>query len=148
MTYSETLRKVWRYQNPYIEEQTTPWPKLKSTRGQTTIYKIKRSGYEVILACVMWRPIYLATLHNMDTTDYCLKILYKYSLPLRSIHGFIYLYIYIDRGRSHLYYWKLSFLADPRCQNVGVCQDKKPTKLYLWYHWFQAQWDKRVQHNH
>jgi hypothetical protein len=33
--------RVWRYQrgnqNPYIEEQTTQWPKEK---GQTTIYKI------------------------------------------------------------------------------------------------------------
>ena len=33
-------RRVWRYQrgnqNPYIEEQTTQWPKEK---GQTTIYK-------------------------------------------------------------------------------------------------------------
>jgi hypothetical protein len=27
-------------QNPYIEEeQTTQWPKEKSTKGQTTIYK-------------------------------------------------------------------------------------------------------------
>jgi len=27
-------------QNPYIEEeQTTQWPKRKSTKGQTTIYK-------------------------------------------------------------------------------------------------------------
>jgi hypothetical protein len=36
-------RRVWRYQrgnqNPYIEEQTTQWPKEKSTKGQTTIYK-------------------------------------------------------------------------------------------------------------
>jgi hypothetical protein len=41
MKYS---RSVWRYQrsnhNPYIEEeQTTQWPKEKSTKGQTTIYK-------------------------------------------------------------------------------------------------------------
>jgi hypothetical protein len=38
------LRKVWRYQrgkqNSYIEEeQTTQWPKEKSTKEQTTIYK-------------------------------------------------------------------------------------------------------------
>jgi hypothetical protein len=36
-------RRVWRYQrgsqNPYIEEQRTQWPKEKSTKGQTTIYK-------------------------------------------------------------------------------------------------------------
>jgi hypothetical protein len=37
-------RRVRRYQRgnqkPYIEEeQTTPWPKEKSTKGQTTIYK-------------------------------------------------------------------------------------------------------------
>ena len=36
-------RRVWRYQkgnqNPYKEEQTTQWPKEKSTKGQTTIYK-------------------------------------------------------------------------------------------------------------
>jgi hypothetical protein len=32
------LRRDWRYQrgyqNPYIEEQTTQWPKRKSTKGQ------------------------------------------------------------------------------------------------------------------
>jgi hypothetical protein len=38
------IGRVWRYQrgnnNPYIEEeQTTQWPKEKSTKGQTTIYK-------------------------------------------------------------------------------------------------------------
>ena len=37
------VRWVWRYQrgnqNPYIEEQTTTWPKEKNTKGQTTIYK-------------------------------------------------------------------------------------------------------------
>jgi len=37
-------RRVWRYQrrnqNSYIkEEQTKQWPKEKSTKGQTTIYK-------------------------------------------------------------------------------------------------------------
>ena len=37
------IRRVWRYQrgnqNPYIEEeQTTQWPKEKSTKGQTTIH--------------------------------------------------------------------------------------------------------------
>jgi len=37
-------RRVWRYQrdnqNPYIEEeQPTQWPKEKSTKGQTAIYK-------------------------------------------------------------------------------------------------------------
>jgi hypothetical protein len=37
-------RRVWRYQrdnhNPSIEEeQTTQWPREKSTKGQTTIYK-------------------------------------------------------------------------------------------------------------
>ena len=37
-------RRVCKYQrgnqNPYIEEeQTTQWPKEKSTKGQTTIYK-------------------------------------------------------------------------------------------------------------
>jgi len=36
-------RRVSRYQrdnqNPYIEGQTTHWPKEKNTKGQTTIYK-------------------------------------------------------------------------------------------------------------
>ena len=39
----EYTRRVWRYQranqNPYIEEQTTQWPKEKSAKGKTTIYK-------------------------------------------------------------------------------------------------------------
>ena len=36
-------RRVWRYQRgnqkPYIEEQTTQWPKENSTKGQTTMTK-------------------------------------------------------------------------------------------------------------
>jgi hypothetical protein len=43
-TNIQLTRIVWRYQMgnqiPYIEEeQTTQWPKEKSTKGQTTIYK-------------------------------------------------------------------------------------------------------------
>jgi len=39
------VRRVWRYQrdnqSPYIEEeQTTQWPKEKSTKEQTTIFNI------------------------------------------------------------------------------------------------------------
>jgi hypothetical protein len=42
-------RRVCKYQsgnqNPYIEEeQTTQWPKEKSTKGQTTIYKTSTSN--------------------------------------------------------------------------------------------------------
>ena len=42
------LRRVWRYQrgnqNPYIEEQTTQWPKEKDRRTDNTMTKRKRTN--------------------------------------------------------------------------------------------------------
>jgi hypothetical protein len=106
-------------QNPYIkEEHTTQWPKRKSTHGQTS------SGISNKL-----RDIHSICRCCWNVSTYKWKVLNGKIEIISSVA-------------------KCQFLTVLCCQCWGVGQGMKQTCLYMWYHLFQAQWDRGDQRTH
>ena len=87
---------------------------------------------------------------NPDRSHKHSNIVEWYILHMQVLLEWCYAYMESSHWENwnHLFRRRVSFLTAPHYRFWGVGQDMKPTYLYLWYHLFQAQWDRSDQHNY